>query len=68
MDELTNEQAESILYESLADLLPNATQKTYEEFCGDCPKRKPNCFPCKTAQTIIKWNLSLLVAAKAKLN
>jgi len=64
---MTN-KVEQVIQTSLADFLPKATALTWQEFCGDCPKRQDGCFPCRTAQTMIPIYLSALIAKAAKNN
>jgi len=68
MKVLTDGQANSIVDQSLADFLPEATRLTYGEFCSDCPKPREGCFPCLNAKLMIRRYLVALVEVKAMLN
>jgi hypothetical protein len=62
------DKAERIVQTSLTHFFPRATVLTWREFCSDCPKGNIDCFPCRTAQTMIKLYLSALVEEIAKHN
>ena len=59
------------LEDSLAELLPQAAQLVWQEFCSDCA-RKDYChrehYFCHSAQVRTKVYLHALVVEKAKLN
>lgn len=68
MKALTNTQADQIADQSLADFTPQATELTRSEYCSDCPKRRQDCFPCRSARMMIRAYLTALVARQARLN
>jgi len=68
MEVLTEEQANNIVDQSLADFLPEATRLTRYEFCSDCPRYGQDCFPCLNATLMIRVYLAALVKIKAMSN
>lgn len=53
---------------SLERYLPDVARLTRADFCSDCPKQKPGCFPCKSARVMFNVYLGALVAVMAKNN
>ena len=68
MNALTDHQAKQLIEHSLANLLPRASELTYSKFCSDCPHRREGCFPCRSAQTMLRVYLNVLVRGQAIFN
>jgi len=61
-------KADDIPLASLEKFLPEAGKLTWEQFCNDCPKQRPGCFPCKSARVMYNVYLGAMVAEMAKNN
>lgn len=64
---------EQVVETSAAQFLPRAVELVWQEFCSDCERRHEceeanSCVGCRTAQTMVKVQLILLIATIAKMN
>lgn len=66
--QLTEEQLDLVVDQSLGNFLCKASQLVREEFCSDCPWVRDGCFPCRTAQTMIIAYQTVLITRQARLN
>jgi len=69
MRQLTQGEATLIVDDYLTKaVLPKAEEMTRADFCQDCPGKTDNCFPCKTATTMIRLYGMAILAQAARLN
>jgi len=64
----TEEQVYQIVDQSLGNFRCRAAQLVREEFCSDYPWIQNDCFPCGTAQTMIRAYQIVLVTRQVRLN
>jgi len=65
---MKQKQIDGVLIKSLGSLSLSAADIVRGNFCVDCPKRLPGCFPCKNARAMIKFTLAMLVEEQSSLN
>lgn len=61
----------TVVTASLSDVLPEATQLVWSEFCSDCPKKDNclrECYMCHSAVVMTRCYVAALVEQKAKWN